>query len=43
MSYYEFVADRLRPVKDDPEEIMEKMQLIRNELLEGRLEIGNIK
>ncbi|MOA31076.1 hypothetical protein D3C78_1522140 [compost metagenome] len=43
MSYYKFVADQLKPVQDDPKKVMERLEFIRKELLEGRLEIGNIK
>lgn len=43
VSYYKFVRDQIFPVRNDPDAILEKLDFIRKELLEGRLEIGNIK
>ncbi|WP_340015434.1 S8 family serine peptidase [Paenibacillus sp. FSL K6-1318] len=40
--YYQFVLDELKPIKDDPEEVLEKLNWIRGELLNGNLKIGNL-
>lgn len=42
LSYYEFVWNQISPVKNDKDKILERIEYIRNELLNGRLKIGNL-
>ncbi|MNF15905.1 hypothetical protein D3C80_2186980 [compost metagenome] len=41
-SYYEFVLEQLKPIKNDKDKVLKELNFIRQELLEGRLELGNI-
>ncbi|MBA9084616.1 subtilisin family serine protease [Fontibacillus solani] len=41
-SYYLFVYEQIEPVKNNRDEVLKKLDFIRKELMEGRLEIGNI-
>lgn len=42
LSYYEFVWNQIEPVKNDIDKILERIDYIRNELLNGRLKLGNL-
>ncbi len=42
ISYYRFVLEKIRPVKNDPDKILEQLEYIRTELLNGRLKLGNL-
>ncbi|MGF7046898.1 hypothetical protein J2T13_001400 [Paenibacillus sp. DS2015] len=42
VSYYQFVLKRLEKVKDNEVKVLEELDFIREELLFGRLKIGNI-
>jgi hypothetical protein len=41
-SYYPFVWGQLTPVKDDLDEVLKEVDFLREELLFGKLKIGNI-
>ncbi|MEG6591325.1 S8 family serine peptidase [Paenibacillus barengoltzii] len=41
-SYYKFVLDQIEPLENNPDQILNRLNYIRNELLNGRLKLGNI-
>ncbi|MBJ6361120.1 S8 family serine peptidase [Paenibacillus sp. GCM10012307] len=41
-SYYQFVLDRIEPVKNNKDLVVKELNYVRKELLEGRLKIGNL-
>ncbi|WP_416292525.1 S8 family serine peptidase [Paenibacillus illinoisensis] len=41
-SYYEFVLRRIEPVKKDKKKVEAELEFIREELMSGRLKIGNL-
>ncbi|PRA01673.1 MULTISPECIES: S8 family serine peptidase [unclassified Paenibacillus] len=42
ISYYEFVLERLQPVSKDKKKVVAEIEFIRQELMSGRLKIGNL-
>ncbi|CAM4260184.1 hypothetical protein PAPH110629_02720 [Paenibacillus phoenicis] len=42
ISYYEFVWRRIDPVRNDKDKVLKEINYIREELLNGRLKLGNL-